>query len=116
MPFMQPDIQQADYFNVETNDGTETVPADLVRMPFTVDFRAGGVFTDDMPEFPALQRALAPYLSGGNISEVRPGSGWIARMSAPGYMDCTDWSAHATEEEARECLEEMFGDMFGEEE
>ena len=37
-------------------------------------------------------------------------TGWLARMSAPGYMDCTNWTVHDSEEAAKEYLEEMYGD------
>ena len=41
--------------------------------------------------------------------ELRTGK-YGARMSAPGYLDCTDWTLFDTEEEAMEYLEEMYGD------
>lgn len=38
-------------------------------------------------------------------------SGIFARMSAPGYMDCTDWSGpYDTEDAAREDMRAMYGD------
>jgi hypothetical protein len=36
--------------------------------------------------------------------------GFGARLSAPGYMDCTDWSVYPSLKEAQEALAEMFGD------
>lgn len=110
MAFMQPEVTEAQFFEVETRDGTEYVPADCARLPFRVVFSAGGIFDEDSPEFPALVRALTPYVEGRDISEVRPRAGWLARMSAPGYMDCTDWTAHASEAEARAYLSETYGD------
>ena len=35
---------------------------------------------------------------------------WLARLSAPGYMDCTDWAAFGTRKEAEEYLIEYYGD------
>jgi hypothetical protein len=102
--FMHPTVQQADYFMVETEQGTDYVPADVVRLPFDVNFKARGCFDEDSPEFPALVDALQPYVTGSDISEVSPRSGWLARYSAPGYLDCTDWSAHDSEREAWEDL------------
>lgn len=47
----------------------------------------------------------------GDVADVETVTGWFARLSAPGYMDCTEWSGpFATEEEAREHLIEMYGD------
>lgn len=108
---MQPDIQQSDYFMVETNHGTEFIPDDVIgRLPFAIDFAKGGSFNIDGPEFPALVRALSPYVEGTDISEVSPRSGWIARLSAPGYMDCTDWCAFDTEQEAQQYLIDTYGE------
>ena len=36
--------------------------------------------------------------------------GYGARLSAPGYLDCTEWAVFETEDEAREYLEEMYPD------
>lgn len=33
---------------------------------------------------------------------------WGARLSAPGYMDCTDWAVFDTEEEAREYIRDEY--------
>ena len=40
--------------------------------------------------------------------------GWGCRLSAPGYMDCTEWSGvFETEKEAAECLLKEYGDQEG---
>lgn len=37
--------------------------------------------------------------------------GWYSRLSAPGYLDCTEWQGpYATEDEALEGLYETYGD------
>lgn len=36
-------------------------------------------------------------------------SGWVARLAAPGYLDCTDYTIHDSEEEAYSYLEEYHG-------
>jgi hypothetical protein len=36
-------------------------------------------------------------------------AGWYGRLSAPGYLDCTDWSGpYSSEEEAGEALNDMY--------
>jgi hypothetical protein len=36
-------------------------------------------------------------------------SGWFCRLSAPGYLDCTEWSGpFKTAKEAEDYLEEMY--------
>jgi hypothetical protein len=45
--------------------------------------------------------------------EKLSGPGWYGRLSAPGYLDCTDWTGpHSTEDEAAEALFELYGDDF----
>ena len=36
--------------------------------------------------------------------------GVLCRLSAPGYMDCTEWAAFETREAAEEFLAETYGD------
>jgi hypothetical protein len=40
--------------------------------------------------------------------EVIEGHG--ARLSMPGYTDCTEWTVHDSEDEAMKYLEEQYGD------
>lgn len=97
MSFMEPEIIETQWYIVETNIGTEIVPCDVAGI---VETCAG----------------LADYLEGspdepGEAPEVE--SGWLWRLSAPGYMDCTDWCrADSREEAIRECLE-TFGTNDG---
>jgi hypothetical protein len=41
------------------------------------------------------------------IFSVQRVHGYGARLSAPGYLDCTEWGVFDTEQEAREYLEEL---------
>jgi hypothetical protein len=36
--------------------------------------------------------------------------GYGARLSAPGYLDCTEWGVYDTKAEAKAALDEMYGD------
>jgi hypothetical protein len=94
--FMKPHIEHGDYFAVDTSSGTEIVPCDVCGY-------AGSAEAQD----------LRDYLEGKPDSAdelVRSKTGWLARMSAPGYLDCTDWTAHETEDEARAYLIEHYAD------
>jgi hypothetical protein len=46
----------------------------------------------------------------GKVWSSTPREGFGARLSAPGYLDCTEWSVFDTEQEAWDYLEEMYGD------
>jgi hypothetical protein len=92
--FMKPQVIADDYYSVETLTGTEFVPAHLVYAP---------TVADDMRD----------YLQGepADIDEpVTRKSGYLARMSAPGFMDCTDWTAHDSEDEAWQYLIDNYAD------
>lgn len=94
--FMQPYIEEADYFVVPTNLGDEIVPADVVGRTCST-----------------AAEAFANYVEGtisdpDELIDLR--HGYIARLSAPGYLDATDWCAFETAEEAAEFLIEMYGD------
>lgn len=42
--------------------------------------------------------------------EIEVAEGFGARLSAAGYLDCTDWTIHDTEEEAIDFLIDFYGD------
>ena len=94
--FMKPEICHGDYFRLVTSDGAEIVPADMLGHRST--YRA---------------EDLAPYVEGKaddptEIVEMK--TGWFARMSASGYLDCTPWGEYPSEAAARQYLIETYGD------
>jgi hypothetical protein len=92
---MKPQIYQDFYFEIETDHGTEIVPSDVIGRTTATDVSA---FLDYLEGKPLDENALIDVKHG-----------WLARMSAPGYMDCTEWSAHTTEKEAYDYLVDMYG-------
>lgn len=93
MSFMVPDIRETDYYKVDTTHGLEFVPADLVGRD-------------------AMRNDLLPYCEGDILShddaiEYVP-RGYLARLSAPGYLDCTSWTAYESRDEAETALEELY--------
>lgn len=44
----------------------------------------------------------------GTIESVSVREGYGARLSAPGYLDCTDWSVFDTPEQAQAYLDEYY--------
>ena len=55
---------------------------------------------------------LADYLAATDSdASAAPRSGvYLARLSATGYMDATDWSIHDSEDDARAYLADAYGD------
>jgi hypothetical protein len=103
MNFMQPNIVKGLFLKVETDNGTEAIPSELLK-------GWDGPVTREMVE---QYCEGTPEASGGGENEVdaRWVYGIFARLSAPGYLDSTDWSGpYDTEVEAQEHLEEMYGE------
>jgi hypothetical protein len=64
---------------------------------------------EDCAEYRGNEEAAKAY--GLEPEEVKTVFGWCARLSAPGYLDCTDWAGpFETEEEAIVALYEMYGE------
>lgn len=110
MAFMQPEIIHDLFLTIETRDGDTVIPADLVGS------LVSGPASMDMDNVPRYVRdlwesALRPYLdSHAPIQSVTAKHAYGARLSAPGYMDCTEWALFDSEAEAREYLADTYGD------
>ena len=96
MSFMQPQIVFGRWVQVEGNVGTEIIDADLV----------GEIEPYQGPAIPTPD-SLADYCENTQVSEIKVVEGYGARLSAPGYLDCTPWSVFETEEEAQVYLDEQ---------
>ena len=96
MSFMKPEVYKGLYFQVETTHGTEIVPVDAIGRTAVTHVKA-----------------LLNYLEGAALDDderVIVSEGWLARMSAPGYMDCTSWGAYPSESSALAYLDDMYGE------
>lgn len=88
--FMQPEIVQGDWYNIDGDNGIESYPA----------------------EYFYLADCIEDYenMSGSEVWESKTVTGYGARLSAPGYLDCTEWSVFETELEAIQFLLETYAD------
>ena len=106
--FMQPEITiKQDGWRVETDDrGTCFLPCDVRAVP---DWLRRGVTVDinDTLVFNALVSLVSDYISARHIQSIEVCTGYFARLSAPGYLDCTDWCCYDTLHEARAALKEI---------
>lgn len=85
--FMQQEIVKGDWIEIDGSQGVVAFPA----------------------EHYGVDQARAEYDGDIFVVVTRKGA-YGARMSAPGYMDCTDWMVFKTLKEARAALNEMFSD------
>ena len=87
MDFMQPQIREGKWCEIDTDTGTWWVPKEDV--------------TNESPE------ALIWFTQAIHYHEHRFIEGFGARLSAPGFLDCTEWTVFETEEEAQTWMEEL---------
>jgi hypothetical protein len=106
MGFMQRQITaKQNWLRVETTQGTEFISVADTSL-FVRDSRTQThPLTED--ERSATVAKIQQYTEG-TPQEWENIKGFGARLSAPGYLDCTEWSVYGTEQEAREALEEMY--------
>ena len=73
-----------------------------------LDTRNEGIVS--MPaEYFSAEQVAADH--GMDIDDVETVTGWFARLSAPGYLDCTEWQGpYETREEAIADLVSTYGD------
>lgn len=82
MTHMQPEIRNGRWLVVETVDGTYTIPDDVVAVDPTQSL---------VERAAALQPFVEGRIEGRKDWAYFLADGWGVRMSAPGYMDATEW-------------------------
>ena len=112
--FMQQQVVEGEWLEVETLQGTTCIPYDDApgSAQCFCDAQADGQFQDD--EVCAtvgcdLLEHLADTYDSNDVLCVRKRVGYGARLSAPGYLDCTEWTVFDSHAEAESHLEEMYG-------
>ena len=86
---MRKELVLDNWLAVETNIGTEYIPADICA---------------------PNAEGIRDFVQGNIIDSVVHVRGYGARLSMPGYMDCTEWIVFPTKSQAEAYLEEIGGD------
>lgn len=106
MSFMQKQVTvKCVWIEVETTQGTEWIDG--------TGFNIRDSQTETHPLSHKQRESIISQLSDyceGKILEWKTIKGHGARLSAPGYMDCTEWTVFETEQEAEDYLEENYPD------
>ena len=103
--FMQRQITRSqNWLRVETTQGTEFISVAETSLFVRDSVTQTHPMTD--AERAATIAKIRPYTTGEPQSWENV-IGYGARLSAPGYLDCTEWSVFDTEDEANAYLEEM---------
>ena len=102
MGFMEPEVYATAYLEIDGPMGGEIIPCDVFDL------------TDEeiaaINESHIVPDAMRQYTENREIWTVERKHGFVGRYQAPGYMDCTPWSAGEDEAKLREELDEMYGD------
>jgi len=104
--FMQRQIAGLEnWVRVETTHGTEFIcVADVSLFVRDSETRTHPMSDEDRD---ATIEKICPYVEGKPLSWENI-KGYGARLSAPGYLDCTEWAVFDTREEAEEYLDETY--------
>lgn len=99
MAFMVPEVTlKMKWVDVDTSQGGYYIPLDVLTSAEVAAFKRGD-FT------PLLQYTEAA--SNADIYSAEIIKGYGVRLTAPGYMDATEWEVFSTEREADERAAEL---------
>lgn len=97
MAFMKRQTYRGPYWEIETAQGTWFLPEDICGTPGAAvgsDFYPDNDFEDGGIVWANVARHFGDYVEGGPdsmLSACRK-HGKLYRLSAPGYLDCTEWT------------------------
>jgi len=113
MAFMEPEYIKDDFIEIETDSGTWFVPESCSGIPREWMFVSNRYRIVNLGDdgFKNIAAFYGDYVGGGPKSIITVS--YIAnqvgcRLSAPGYLDCTEWSVFDTIQEARAFIENTY--------
>jgi hypothetical protein len=110
MGFMERQItKNRKWYELETNCGTWFVDvADVDGGKFAEALEQG--LQIDSWALETLSKDYLQYTEGTRLEDISVREGYGARLSAPGYLDCTKWIVHNSISEAEKYLAENYPD------
>jgi hypothetical protein len=99
---MTPQVRYDSWLIVSSELGDEVVPCSLVGCG-----AHSCVVTEDDDTFDELFSLANSFVQGCHITQFEIRDGWGARLTMPGYLDCTEWTIFRTKEEAEEYLKDL---------
>lgn len=105
MPHMMPQIVKQKWVEIDGPEGIEWLPLDLWGEQELKNILAEihAKKTNNK-----LAQKLLEMTRNQTFFESKVIEGFGARLSAPGYLDCTDWCVFISETEARKYIEERY--------
>ena len=102
MSFMEPQItDKQDWFEIDTDNGIWYVPFNIPNCRVTDALACVENEDED-----TIQELLL-YTEGTELNEVTVVHGYGVRLSADGYMDCTEWDIFTNKREAMRAYREL---------
>lgn len=99
MAHMKPVVEHMVCYHVDTNQGTEIVPENV----------CGKIDLTDAPSLLNECQRVLRYCEGNCVNDIERKEGFYSRLSANGYMDCTDWNGpYTTAELALNACKEQY--------
>lgn len=108
--FMEQDIFKDKGVAIDTSNGTMYLPSSVID-PDNLKFK--GKSTDDEKVIAKLWNDIKDYLEVSkpeSVYSIEKINGWFGRLSAPGYMDSTDYIFGKSEKEVKDDLDNLYGD------
>lgn len=103
---MELQIEYGQWITGDSRIGGFVLPLSLVNEGQFRKLLEAAAETGDYNE---VLEAIQDYLEyRTEVWDVEIVSGYGARLSEPGYLDCTEWSVFPTAEEAREYMTNMY--------
>lgn len=100
------------WVELDGTSGITFVPYDILSKA-QIEFAERGTElpeSDDEIYSPEEMNEMFGDYYEGSIQSVTVRQGYGARLSASGYMDCTEWSVFDSVQEAKDYLEETYGE------
>lgn len=108
MSFMEKQItRKQNWLRVETSAGITFVDCAGLSLFVRNSHQEAQPLTEQ--EMEDTVEKIQPYVEG-TPQEWENIKGYGARLSAPGYLDCTEWDVFDTAEEAQKYLDETYPD------
>lgn len=108
--FMQPEIFRSKGVAIDTIAGTFYFPDDVINSK-DLDFK--GRETTDKEVIKKLWGEIGDYLEvwkPEKVHSIERIDGWFGRLTAPGYLDSTDFIFSVSREKVEKDLEDLYGD------
>lgn len=105
--FMKPEIFHGNYVEISGDNGSIFLPLEHLSLSLEtgINYDFADLPEEDMEE---VAKAYQNHIEGNaEINFVSVNTGYVYRLSASGYMDCTDFSVAESEEEALKNLLDM---------